>query len=127
VIEAVLDASALIAFLREEKGADKVASVITRSCISSVNLAETYSKMIEHGKPLEGVVYQVERLRIEVVPFDEEHARIVASLWKETRPVGLGLGDRSCLALALSKSLPALTTDGEWQKCKTGVNIIKIR
>lgn len=127
VIEAVLDASALIAFICEEKGAEKVAAVLPRCCISSVNLAETYSKMIEYGKPLEGVSYQVERLRIPIVPFDEEQARIVASLWRQTRPAGLGLGDRACLALAFSKSLPAFTTEKEWLKCQTGVKIVKIR
>ena len=125
--EAVLDASALIAFLREEKGANKVAAILTRSCISSVNLAETYSKMVEYGRPLEGVIYQVQRLRIMIVPFDEEQARIVASLWKQTRPAGLGIGDRACIALALVKSVPALTTEGEWEKCQTGIKIIKIR
>lgn len=53
--EAVLDASALIALLRKEPGAEKVAAVLTRSCISSVNLAETYGKMVEYGKRLEDV------------------------------------------------------------------------
>jgi ribonuclease VapC len=127
VTEAVLDASALIAFLRQEKGAEKVATILTQCCISSVNLAETYSKMIEYGKPLEAVAYQIERLKIEVIAFDEEQARIVASLWKQTRPAGMGLGDRACLALAIAKSLPAYTTDAEWLKCDTGVMIINIR
>ncbi len=87
--EAVLDASALIAFLRKEPGAEKVAAVLPRSCISAVNLAETLGKMIEYGKPLEETCYQVERLRIPVVPFDEEQARIAASMWKPTRGIGM--------------------------------------
>ncbi|HWL28213.1 MAG TPA: type II toxin-antitoxin system VapC family toxin [Burkholderiaceae bacterium] len=125
--EAVLDASALIAFLRNEPGSDKVADVLTRSCISAVNLAETYSKMVEHGKPLDAVAYQVERLRIPVIPFDGEQASLVASLWKESRQVGMSLGDRACLSLALKTSLPALTTEGDWLKCSFGVNVVKIR
>ena len=95
--EAVLDASALIAFLRREPGADKVAEVLMHSCISAVNLAETYGKMVEYGKRLEDVAHQVERLRIPVVPFAAEHAQIAASLWKTTRAVGMSLGDRACL------------------------------
>ena len=98
--EAVLDASALIAFLRREPGAEKVADVLARSCISAVNLAETLGKMVEHGKPLESTCYQIERLRIEVVPFDEEQGRIAASLWKQTRSIGMSLGDRACISLA---------------------------
>lgn len=125
--EAVLDASALIAFLRKEPDAEKVAAILTRCCICAVNLAETYAKMIEYGKPLEAVAYQVERLRIPVVDFSTELARIAASLWKPTRAAGLSLGDRACLALALKTSLPALTTEAEWEKCSLGIQVIKIR
>jgi ribonuclease VapC len=127
VAEAVLDASALIAFLRNEPGAVKVADVLDRSCISAVNLAETCSKMIEYGKELEAVAFQVERLRIPVVPFDSEQARIAASLWKQSRVVGMSLGDRACLALALKTSLPAFTTEENWLKCSLGVEVVKIR
>ena len=63
---------ALIAFLRNEPGAEKVASVLNRSCISAVNLAEVLGKMVEYGKELEAVAFQIERLRIPVVPFDGE-------------------------------------------------------
>jgi PIN domain nuclease of toxin-antitoxin system len=127
VAEAVLDASALLAFLRREPGAEKVAAVLTHSCISAVNLAETYGKMVEYGNYLEEVAFQIERLRIAVVPFDDGHARIAASFWKHTRSVGMSLGDRACLALALQTGLPALTTEGEWLKCDTGVQVVKIR
>jgi len=127
VAEAVLDASALIAFLRKEPGAEKVAAVLPRSCISAVNLAETLGKMAEHGKPLEETCYQVERLRIPVVPFDEEQARIAASMWKPTRGIDMALGDRACLTLALKTSLPAFTTEGAWSKCDLGVQVVKIR
>jgi ribonuclease VapC len=127
VTEVVLDASALIALLRGEKGAEKVLAVLPDCCISSVNVAETISKMIEYGDSLEQSAYQIERLRLDTVPFDDEQARIVASLWKRTRPAGLGLGDRACLALALSRSAAAYTTEGQWSKCETGVKIFKIR
>jgi ribonuclease VapC len=127
VAEAVLDASALIAFLRREPGADKVAEVLANSCISAVNLAETLGKMVEHGKPLEATSYQVERLRIAVIPFEEEQARIAASLWKQTRSVGMSLGDRACIALALKTSLPAFTTEAAWEKASLGIKLVKIR
>lgn len=127
VSEAVLDASALIAFLRKDPGAEKVAAVLQRSCISAVNLTETFCKMVEYGKPLEEVAYQIERLCIPVVPFTTEQAKIAASLWKSTRAVGMSLGDRACLALALQTGLPAYTTEGEWLKCDTGAKVKKIR
>jgi ribonuclease VapC len=127
VAEAVLDASALIAFLRNEPGSDKVASVLSSSCISAVNMAETLGKMVQYGKPLEDVAHQVQRLRIPVIPFDDELAGITASLWKTTRTVGMSLGDRACLALALKTTLPALTTEEAWLRCGIDVQIVKIR
>ena len=127
VAEAVLDASALLAFLRKEPGAEKVEAVLPQACISAVNMAEAIGKLMEYGKHLEEVVYQVERLRIPVIPFDGEQARIAASFWKPTRAVGMALGDRACLALALKASLPAFTTESEWEKCPVGVEVVKIR
>src|SRR5271166_4770328 len=53
----VLNTSALLTFLRNEPGADKVAAVLTRACIAAVNLAEAIGKMAEHGKPLDQVAY----------------------------------------------------------------------
>jgi PIN domain nuclease of toxin-antitoxin system len=125
--EVVLDASALIAFLRKEPGASKVESVLSRACISAVNLTETITKMIDYGKPLEQVAHQISRLQIPVIHFDPELAHITASLRASTRQAGLSLGDRACLALALKKNLPAFTTDDEWKKCKHGVQVVKIR
>ncbi len=125
--EVVLDASALIAFLREERGADKVAAVLAESCISAVNLAETYGKLVEYGKPLDAVASQIDRLQIPVISFDAEQAQIAASLWNKTRAVGMSLGDRACLSLAMKIGAPAFTTEREWEKCGLGVKIVKIR
>jgi PIN domain nuclease of toxin-antitoxin system len=124
---AVLDASALLALLRQEPGHQKVAAVLSQSCISAVNLAEVLGKMVEYGKPLEEAAYQVERLRILVIAFDAEQAQIAASMLGKTRKVGLSLGDRACLALAIKTSLPAFTTDRAWEKCAVGVKVVKIR
>jgi ribonuclease VapC len=127
VAEAVLDASALLAFLQNEPGAEEVAAVLSRSCISAVNLAETLSKLVEYGKPLDAVSYQMERLRIPVIPFDAEQAKLVASLWQATRVVGLSLGDRACLAVGLKTGLPVLTTERAWAQVKVGVDVGLIR
>jgi ribonuclease VapC len=127
VIAAVLDASALIAFLRNEPGADKVAAVLTRSCISAVNLAETISKLVAYGKPLDAAAYQIERLRIPPVPFDGGQAKLVASLWQATRIAGLSLGDRACIALGLQQGLRVLTADRKWTEVNFGLQVEMIR
>jgi len=125
--EAVLDASALLAFLQNEPGADKVEAVLTHSCISSVNLAEVLSKLVQYGKPLDAVTYQIDRLRLPVIPFDASEAKIVASLWPPTRAAGLSLGDRACLALGLRMAVPVLTAERAWANLKIGVNVGMIR
>ncbi len=124
--EAVLDASALVAFLRDEPGADRVATVLRTVCIGAVNLAEALD-VLARGKPLDAVVEQIDRLRIPVVPFDSELARITASIVGPTRSWGLSLGDRACLALALSRSLPAFTTDRTWSQCELPLTIVQLR
>lgn len=125
--EAVLDASALLALLRGEPGAERVAAVLARSCVSAVNLAETLGKMVEYGKPLDDVAYQIERLRLPVIPFDAEQAIIVASLWKTTRGAGLSLGDRACLALGLKSGLSVLTAERAWEGCGVDAKVVRIR
>lgn len=125
--EAVLDASALIAFLLNEKGADQVAAVLTRCCISAVNLAEAFSKLVEQGKSVDAVAFQVDRLQIPVIPFDGEEAIILASLEKGTRAAGLSLGDQACLALGLKRQIPVLTADQRWKAADVGVKVITIR
>jgi ribonuclease VapC len=83
--------------------------------------------MVEHGKPLDDVSYQIERLRIPVIPFDAAQAKIAAWPWKATRVAGVSLGDRACLSLAMQTSLPAFTTERDWGKCGLDVEIVKIR
>ncbi|WP_422929687.1 type II toxin-antitoxin system VapC family toxin [Singulisphaera sp. PoT] len=125
--EAVLDASAMIAFVRNEPGADKVAAVLPQACISAVNLSETLAKLVEYGMPLDAVAFQIDRLRIPVVTFDAEQARIVASLCTPTRRAGLSLGDRACLALGLKRQISVLTADRSWAKVDVGLEIRFIR
>jgi ribonuclease VapC len=127
VAEAVLDASALLAFLQNEPGADTVEAILTRSCISAVNLAETLSKLVQYGKPLDAVTYQIDRLHLPVIPFDADEAKIVASLWPSTRASGLSLGDRACLALGLRLGVTVLTAEQAWAKLKIGVDVGLIR
>jgi PIN domain nuclease of toxin-antitoxin system len=44
-----------------------------------------------------------------------------------TRKLGLSLGDRACLALAARTRRQALTTDKDWAKLDTGIEIEVIR
>src|SRR6202007_388558 len=98
----VLDASALLALLKAEKGSDRVIKAITEgAAISAVNLSEVIAKLNEGGMPEEAIHEALDVLELDVVDFDIKHAYRAGMLRPLTRHAGLSLGDRTCLALAL--------------------------
>jgi PIN domain nuclease of toxin-antitoxin system len=113
-VEYLLDASALLAWLNEECGAHEVESILDRSAISTVNLSETIQKSLARGVEVKGLSADLEALGISPVPFDTEDAENAATLWMETKELGLSLGDRACLATALKLGLSAVTADNVW-------------
>lgn len=122
-----LDASALLAFLFEEEGADEVLGHLSSSCLSTVNLCEVAGRFARDGHDPSGIVGRLGTTPIEVVPFDSDQAALAARLVPETRRLGLSLGDRACLALALSRGVPALTADRSWGELSVGVEIRSVR
>ncbi len=125
--DVVLDASALCALLFKEKGMDRVAKLLDSAFISSVNLSETAAKAIEYGTRSEQATKTLDAFPLRVVPFDREVAYLAASLRAATRQAGLGLGDRACLALGLSRRLPVVTADRKWQKVNLDLRLEFIR
>jgi ribonuclease VapC len=124
----VLDASALLAILNREAGAERLTPEMLSSAASStVNLAEVQSKLVDHGiRPDEAWEAALSPIR-EAVSFTSEHARLAGDLVGQTRPLGLSLGDRACLALGLALRAPVYTADRAWENLKVGVRIHVIR
>lgn len=110
----VLDASAVIAVLRGEAGADIVAAHAGDALISAVNLQEVVKALLVRGAAAEAAREMVDELHLEVRVHDAPAAYAAAGLHEATRAFGSGLGDRSCMALAIAEGLPAMTTDREW-------------
>jgi len=127
VSEFILDASALLALLNAEDGSAFVQEYLLRSSISSVNLAEVVTRLSSHEMPEGEIRDALAVLGLEIIPFDEEQAFRAGLLSAYTRPLGLSLGDRACLALALTTHSIALTADREWEKLDIGVEIRLIR
>lgn len=125
--EVVLDSSALLAFLWQEVGSDIVAECIGDAVISAVNFAETISKLVSRGSSSETARSAVGIARVDVIDFDQRLAEESGGLIAKTRPFGLSLGDRACLALAQREHLPVLTADRIWQNLDVGVEIRVIR
>ncbi|MGH6877724.1 MAG: VapC toxin family PIN domain ribonuclease, partial [Rhizomicrobium sp.] len=58
---------------------------------------------------------------------DAQLARIAGGLERMTRNLGLALGDRFCLALAMSGKWPVVTTDRKWLTMDFGIEVILAR
>lgn len=126
----VLDASAVLALLRDEAGADEVEDAIdTGAVISAVNLSEVLTKMTDAGASANEAADLIVSLFVEVEPFGLASAREVAHIRNTVRSAGLSLGDRACLALARSRGLPAITADRAWLQhaARLGIDIRSVR
>ncbi len=127
--ECVLDASALIVFLKDEPGAEIVSSALASGTwISAVNWSEMLTKFVDLGVSGDQITDELlERgvlgVLLQIVPFDEDAAAAAADLRPRTRALGLSLGDRACLALAQRLDLPALTADRAWQTLDVGIQV----
>ncbi|MGA4555318.1 PIN domain-containing protein [Methylorubrum aminovorans] len=112
----VFDTSAVIALLRGEPGAALVASRVGQAAMSAVNLQELVKALILRGVTLSVIEEMVQELRLDLHAHDREAAFAAARLTEATRHHGSGLGDRTCMALAIKLGVPVLTTDRAWAK-----------
>ncbi|MCD6567335.1 MAG: type II toxin-antitoxin system VapC family toxin [Dehalococcoidia bacterium] len=123
----VIDASALLALLNAESGADVVAEALPGGVISAVNLSEVVAKLCEAGMPEKAIHQALQPLGLESVPFDEEQAYQAGLLRIATKDMGVSLGDRACLSLAKMRGAVALTSDRTWAELSIGATINVIR
>jgi ribonuclease VapC len=123
----VLDASALIALIRGEPGADAVNELARGAVISTVNWVEVLAAIAALGLSIAGRRAQLERLGISLAPFTPEQAEAAASMHPATRDAGLSLADRACLALAFALGGTAVTADRAWAEVDVGVDVKLIR
>ncbi len=115
-ITCVLDASALMALINQEPGAEVVARKLSHSCISVVNFAEVLTKMLEYGIEIEKAKRALDNFNLCLIPFDDEQIEGTSLLRIATKQYGLSLADRVCLNLGKILNLPILTADQIWGK-----------
>ena len=130
----VLDASALLAYLLGETGAELVEEALASGAIiSTANWAEVLSKLVDETGADVDTVLRTLRERglvgglLTIVPLSEEDAAAIARLRPVTRHAGLSLGDRAALALALRLDVPILTADRAWSQLSLAISIRLIR
>lgn len=121
----ILDSSALLALINEEKGADIVETLIGRIVMSSVNVAEVASKIYD---TLE--LFDEEKAKISIEPFvntivdfDKSISFISAAIRAQTHNKSLSLGDRACIATGICLNMDIYTADKAW----TELNIPNVK
>jgi PIN domain nuclease of toxin-antitoxin system len=113
--------------LHQEPGGESVARLLDRAAISAVNWSEVVQHAEAHGVDTAGLRADLQDLGLTIVAFGAHEAEQSAALWPATRLVGLGLGDRACLALARALQLPAFTADRAWSRLRVGVRVRLVR
>jgi ribonuclease VapC len=124
----ILDSSALIALIKNEKGAEIVEQLLGQIVMSTLNISEAAGILIDLGMPEEECKNSIEPYVDLVVPLDMEQSFEMAYLKKLTSNKGLSIGDRACIALGIKMKLPIYTADKIWATLQLeGAEIILIR
>jgi len=130
----IIDASALLAYLQQEKGQDIMESALDSrpSWITTINYCEVLGKLCERAMPPAEAQSALDDLGMTILDFDLDLARRAAILRVRTKPIGASLGDRACLALAQRTAHSQLTpivhtAELSWTKLKWPFKIVLIR
>ena len=110
----ILDASALLALIQEETGAEIIKPLLKFSVMSAVNVTETLSVLQRTNISSEEGLALIMDIVTTIVPFDLEQAEQVAKLHLLVQPQGLSLADRACIALGIKLQIPIYTADKIW-------------
>jgi len=95
----VFDASAVLALMQGEPGADKLRDLQSEAVVNAVNAAEVLAKLVSRGMPAWEAQAAYEALHLETTPFEQSMAAISARYVRK----GVSLGDRCFLAEVLRR------------------------
>ncbi|GAB6858956.1 type II toxin-antitoxin system VapC family toxin [Microbacterium xylanilyticum] len=117
----VLDASALLAFLRAEPGAERVEAELNGGVIGAANWSEVAQKIRALGGDWNVARTLLLSYDLRIEPVTVTDAELAAASWRKGS--GLSLGDRLCLAVADRLGSAALTADRAWGESERVVQI----
>lgn len=125
----VLDASALLAVILGEQGADLTAQALDegRAVVCAVNLAEVVTRLMVLGSTPAHVREALGPMELRVIDVDADLAFRAGLMAPSAKPLGLSLGDRLCLATAERLKGTAYTGDRAWLKWKGKAKVVCIR
>ena len=123
----VLDASAILAVILKEPGAARVEAAFDHAVISAATLTEILTKTYQRGLDSEGSYRRILNFGINIVPVTTKQARIAAEISRAPRELDLSLGDRLCIALAISLNCELMTSDRGMSEFKAGIPVTRFR
>ncbi len=110
----ILDTSALLALIFQETGKAIVQAALPNSLINTVTYAELCYKLGQKKLDVRKNMNYLEAAGLKILGFSRQEAELSAHLQPYTQPLGLSLGDRTCLASSIHLGLPCLTADKVW-------------
>ncbi len=124
----MLDASAVLAFIWQEPGSERVEAALDASVLPTVTLGEVLHRHVATGRDHAGVSAELLALGVAFEPFTQRDAVVQAELQRFDREHRLSIGDRCCLAVAARLRLPVLTADRYWSELELpAIRVVQIR
>jgi len=123
----VIDASAFLAIIRDEVGAETAVARLPGSAMSTVNASEALMRGVEKGFPLHLMHEFLSSQQVRIIAFDEELAIAAALLRPTTKRAGLSFADRVSIATAIKLDATVVTADRVWAELDLPCKVELIR